>query len=272
MLGIVGISGVKKMIPVLGYEFNAMLTTRAAWNVYPNIALLIALNFYLIERLLNNLSIFNLLFFILAMLVMYSEVGLYFTLVYGTVLLIYLVFRLVHLKKIKVKILFGSALVLIFSSSFFILGKFDEIFASTRFNDNYSNFLLMLPKWYEGIQLSYLEDAFRRTIGQTIGGIHTDFIGTSNLIGGPALYCGIIVLLLVPVAFYNLDRKNKILFGLLYMLSIAYICIPIINIVFNGFSFSEMMYKMSSFWISIVFLLNISIFLYNVEKNRIKKR
>ncbi|WP_170832846.1 YfhO family protein [Butyrivibrio sp. INlla16] len=268
---IVGVTGIKKMILVLGYEFNAMLTTRAAWQSYPNLALLVALNIYLIEKVINNFCIFNCLFLVLSLIVSYGELGLYYSLVYGSFLLFYFFIRLIFVKRLKIKKIAVTAGFFIFFSGVFFWDRIQGIFSSNRFIYNYTIWMNSMTHWYKDVSFSYLLDAFRRTIGQSIGGIYTDYIGTSNLLGGPALYCGILVFLLVPVAFYNLDIMKKCFFGFFYLLAVAYLSIPAVNILFNGFAYSYMVYKLSSFWIPLLFIFNVCIFLNSVEKHSVKE-
>ncbi|WP_026669517.1 YfhO family protein [Butyrivibrio sp. AE3006] len=268
----IGITGIKAMILVLGYEFNAMLITRAAWISYPNVAILVALNLYLAERLLNNICIFNFLFLYSSLFISYSELGTFYSIEYGAMLLIYLVIRLIYIKHLNIRRVLCVIGGFLCAAGIFVLSKLGSVFSSERFSGNLNNWLSLLPKWYEGIEISYLEEAFERTVGQSIGGIFIDYIGSNNLLGGPALYCGILLFLLVPVAFYNLDRVQKCFFGFLYAFSILYLCVPVVNIAFNGFAFNEMGYKLTSYWISLANLFCVTIFLYNIERGRIKSK
>lgn len=271
-VGAWGVIGEKRLLISLGYEFNAMLTVRSCWESYPNLALLIVLWLYSFEQLYRNRTVFSALFFIISGEFFFVQFGIFYCVLYGGIFAVYIICRTITERTNPTT---SIAIILLFIFSF-LVGTLDSIteslskaLSSQRFYSGTEEFIynakeLLCIKWEN------LYDAFIRTIGQTIGGINQDeFIGFGNFLEGPAFYFGILMLLLIPMAYYNLPTPKRIVFSLGIFIAFLYITIPAVRLLLSGFSGNDS-YKTSSYWIVVMLILMVIEAFCNIKSNGLR--
>lgn len=93
-----------------------------------------------------------------------------------------------------------------------------------------------------------------RTVSEALEGREEMFrlIVHDNILEGATFYCGILIIVFIPFAIHNLKGKRKALAWTVIILAAGYIVFPNLRHVANGFG--EYTYKLSSFWITILFL------------------
>ena len=266
-----GAGSVARFAIAMGYCFNCMLVARGAWESYPNIALLVILWLYAYERRLNAKG--NLLYFFSSFF-MFVNFGLYDCVLYGALIPVYMLVRRIIREES------GKAAVRGFLKDF---GWF-ALFAFTGMMDTIRYTLvrtLSSSRLREGVE-DYAESAgesvfinadtwfsaFLRTVGHTIGGI-TKNTDPKNILEGPTFYTGISVFLTVPAALCLTKGKKRRISLLFIAAALCYIAIVPLRLVANGFSKDT--FKLSSYWIVILFvLLNIEFF-RAAEEGRISR-
>lgn len=104
------------------------------------------------------------------------------------------------------------------------------------------------------IKLKILKTAFFRTIGTDIVGINAEYKGYGNILEGPAFYCGLIVIVMIPIIWKVLKGRKRIWYGIGYGCILAYIFINPIKNIANGFT-GNYAFKLSSLWVMVLLLM-----------------
>ena len=247
----------------VGYEFNAMLIDRGAWESYPNLSLLVILWLYVYERSRKKKRY---LLFGLVTLLFFSGVVLYDCVFYAALLGGYLLLRNFLLdgsgrEEGKLRRVGTELAVYI---AFWFFGSIDTLrtllmqaIRSDRMSDGVSQYASLAPdEIWSDVQV--WATAFLRTIGHSITGI-TENAGSHNLLEGPAFYCGILAFLLLPLALLFVKGKKRIGYLVCVAAALFYIaCVPF-RLLTSGFAKDT--FKLSSFWITLVmFLLLLELF------------
>lgn len=107
------------------------------------------------------------------------------------------------------------------------------------------------------IKLKILKTAFFRTIGTDIVGINEEYKGYNNILEGPAFYCGLIVIVMIPIIWKVLKGRKRIWYGIGYGCILAYIFINPIKNIANGFT-GNYIFKLSSLWVIVLVLMTAS--------------
>lgn len=244
----------------LGYAFCGHMTLRGSWGNYPNEVLLAAIWLLSFELLLKRrdfrwLPFATFLFF-------YHYSGGYYMYLYLAVFVGYAIFRIITEYKIPAKLWIGGiavgvlgfgSLLVVTKGRFFngIIEGLSSDRAQSILNEydwNVSSFLPSMDNW---------PIIFGRTIGLATVGINgIDYTDQYwNSLEDPTFYCGILVLLLIPLAFYSMNWKKRVWYGLAFMVAFACCFIGPFRVILNGFSGGS--YKLCTFWIIIVMLFTV---------------
>lgn len=255
------IRGVKRWYSVvlsLGYAYCGHMVIRSAWISYPNEVVLVALGLFCIELLLQRKD----WRWIIPMIFLFEyhfPLGGYYSVAYIGLTAGYVVFRIITEYKVNWKKA-GVALAIIAVAAGVFLWITDfHIFKSIMLNlssDRAQNNIQMLLEDSElyRLDLALLPRILARTVGvATIGIIGNNYTGGYiSFLEDPTFYCGIFVLILLPIAFYSMKWKQRIWYSLGYLLAATICLFPPIRLIANGFS--GVTFKLFSFWI-IIFIL-----------------
>lgn len=121
------------------------------------------------------------------------------------------------------------------------------------------------------IKLKILKTAFFRTIGTDIVGINEEYKGYSNILEGPAFYCGLIVIVMIPIIWKVLKGRKRIWYGIGYGCILAYIFINPIKNIANGFT-GNYAFKLSSLWIIVLLLMTTADAFEKVKETQLDKK
>lgn len=262
-----------RLIIALGYEFNAMLIVRSCWEAYPNVALMIMFWLVCFELVYRKRKKSYYLLFALASELFFLQFDIYYCVLYGFIFLVYICCRVLSDGSgIKETLKIGG--LCYFPFAFFgvadALGtSFVAAVSSNRVSTG-AGYVAAKLSSYLRFRWKYLYDAFERSIGQAIQGVSGDFCGIDNILEGPAFYCGILILILIPVAFYNLPKKKKPLFILGFLATFLYITVPFVRALAAGFAGES--FKYSSFWIVVLAVLNFAEAASEVQKHGLRKK
>lgn len=257
-------------IIAFGYAASSEFTVRCAWESYPNTALLLV--FWLLTyEYWHRKGEWRLLPF--ATVLFFYGTGIYNCLVWGFLLAFYILFRELEDTKGKVewKRWMQTELVYIL---FAVLGMTDTLiaqlqatFSSTRFTDVSSGLSFLDYGIFADLQVIFT--AMLRTLGQSIMGVG-NYRGYYNFLEGPAFYCGILLVLLIPVAIYNLEGKKRVCYILAVLAACMYILVTPIRVIANGFR--DATFKLSAYWICIfMFILSMEVLTLIFSDKKLKK-
>lgn len=244
-------------ILALGYAFCGHMTIRSAWASYPNEVLLVAIWLLCFELLIKRkdfrwLPIATCLFF-------YHYGSGYYKYLYLAFFMGYALFRIITEWKISAKIWIAIlSLGVIGCGGLFFAAKgtfFNEIvsaLSSERAQDNIEGFQWNIQGFLPNIDNWPV--VFGRTIGPATLGINgIDYIDDYwNSLEDPTLYCGILVLLLLPLAFYAMSWKKRVWHSMAFFMAFMCCFSGQTRVFLNGFSGST--YKLCTFWIIILML------------------
>lgn len=240
------------LMAALAYAFNSEFMIRGAWISYPNTALLLILwltayEYLHVKKRMWYLPIATVSFF-------YS-IDIYYCVFWGAVLGAYIVFRKLSeegiSKKTAVDLCKTECIYLFFAAlgmADTVISRISNVLSSVRFTGNVSNFDSL--KLFTSLKA--VLTAFARTFGMSVNGI-TDYKGKGNFLEGPAFYCGIWMVLLVPVSIYYMPGRKKKFYILGYALFGIYMGIVPVRFIVNGFAGDK--YKLNALWVIVLVLL-----------------
>jgi len=238
------------------YAFNAHIILRGSWPSYPAEAMLFALWLYGFECWKKDKSKWGIL--VAVTVIFYSNTGGYTTVLYSGIFVVYAAFRIliskdgiswIQIGKNVIKFV-AVMLLALFIAGVSLGGIISSSMKTQRFSAGQSTLsdgtMALFTDW------NVLFTAFLRTIGTDIVGI-TDFVGSQNLLEAPAFYCGLITLLLLPVACLCADKRKKIGYNIALMGVMGYVIFVPVRFLLNGLGGTET-FKLSSFWIIVLLL------------------
>ena len=238
------------------YAFSGRMISLGMWQTYPNEVVGVALFLYSFELFYNNK---NKLLLPLSIAILFLLTSSYYFVLYTIIIIGYVIFRFYidninPFKNIKkVGYIFLSYLIGFFIASPLIIANLIMIRSGPR-GGNFS--LLTNVSYLKNAILqittnSDLYTAFFRTFSPNIFGL-TKYFGPKHYMEDPVLYCGILTLLLIPLAFNYINKREKIAYSISIMLIVIYIFSPFIRFALSGFSGNY--WKISSFWIMLLML------------------
>jgi uncharacterized membrane protein YfhO len=247
------------LILALGYAFSGHMVLRSSWSSYPEEAVLVALWLWAFELWFQKK---DLRWVILAtVFFMHYKSSTYNLLLYGALMVAYVFLRYVTERKIPWKILGISAAAMILllgaylaATKFAIINNVLSMLGSTRAQNQ-----MAATDWsIQGFlpDLTLFPTLFFRTVGMNIIGGARGYAGESNMLEDPTFYCGLFVLLLIPMAFYCMKMRQRIWYLLYYVVAFIYCFCDNIRVILNGFANDT--FKLSSFWILVLLLLTVS--------------
>ncbi len=237
------------MIGGLGYAFCGPMVLRQFWAFYSVEIFLVALWLYSVELYLEKKK-FLLPFSTIAF---FLNCNAYYDVLYVGIFSFYLVLRILSSdKKIEKKDIIVIISCIVFSAiiSIGVLGLLETFSNSFHKMDNMS-----VPVQNNKAANSVFTDsetfvvAFFQTIGLNL--VSKDIVEMSFL-ESPTFYCGLISIISLPLLFVYFKGKKKIIYLVILLLTILYFEILPIRIIANAKS--GVHFKLSSFWIVLVFL------------------
>lgn len=254
----IGISKQVSSLFGIAYAYSGHSILRCAWIAYPNEVVLFALWLFCFERFFVKndkkwLPIATALFFL--------NFSGYYSILYIGIFIVYGMLRygseydpIMGLRK---RVLNYIGFVFNVVIGFLISGvssaaSLVSMLNSNRFSNNIEISRFNFSNSITSIKT--LKSAFLSAIGTNVLGIATkDFVGTANVLEGPTFYCGIFTLILIPIFLKCVCLRRKIWYGIGCVAAFAYIVIEPLRYTANGFASST--FKLSSFWIIVLFLL-----------------
>ena len=239
------------------YAFSGRMISQGMWQTYPNEVVGVALFLYAFELLYNNKNKVILPFAIAFLFLVTSS---YYFVLYTIIIIVYVIFRFYidninPFKKInKIILIFTSYIIGFALASPLVISNLIMIRSGPRDGD----FSLLT-------NISYLKNAifqltpnpeicaaFFRTLSPNIYGV-TQYLGPRKLyLEDPLFYCGILTIILIPLVFNYINKREKIAYSISIGLIIIYVFSPFIRFALGGFSVSY--WKISSFWIILLML------------------
>lgn len=253
----------------LGYAFCGHMTIRGAWASYPGEVVLVALWLWGCEVWIQTKDYRWVV--ITTIVFAYYRNSTYNILLYGLLGVGYIFLRLISEKKIQIKkilivlaVIAGGITFYLAVTKLAIVHQVMTILGSSRAVNQIANTdfsaSAFLPNWGAFPLILF------RTIGLSILGGGTDYFGTRNFLEDPTFYCGISVLLLIPLAFYCMKAKQRVLYVLFYGMAFIYSFSDAFRTIVNGFANDT--FKLSSFWIIVLLVLTVS----NIKWEEIQKK
>lgn len=244
------------LIGAASYALCGHMMMRQYWKSYSNevvlsALLLLSLELSIVKR--KHAMLAAAIFLYSITLGDYNSV-LVFALVVG-----YTIFRYFELKNFYFREFMKTISVSIFAYIVAMIGSFAFVFpsflkslASERARNGISMFDIQDLFQFQNFEV--IITAFLRTISETLEGKNELYyaVKNMNILEGPTFYCGLVMLLFIPLAFYKLDKKRKIMAGVVTILFIAYLSLPAFRFMANGFG--GVTFKLSSFWAVILML------------------
>jgi hypothetical protein len=243
----------------LGYAFCGHMVIRAAWMSYPGEVVLVAMWLLAFELWFQRKD----LRWVIIATVVFAQFrsSTYNRLLYGALLVVYVLFRYLTERRIYIKaaLLAAAAAVVggigyLSYTNMAILQTVKSILSSERASNQIAvtdlSLGAFLPNW------SNFPTVFLRTVGLDLLGGGRNYQGAGNLLGAPTFYCGVLVLLLIPLAFRCMSKKQRVCYAIGYAAAFVYCFSDPFRTIVNGFSNDT--YKLSSFWIILLLLLTVS--------------
>lgn len=252
------------------YAFSGRMISQGTWQTYPNEVLGVALFLYAFELFYNNKNKYLLP---LSIAFLFSIITSYYFVLYTIIIVAYIIFRLYidninPLKNIKkIGYILISYIIGFFITSPLIITNLMMIRSGPR-SGNFqllTNINYLKNAVFQITPTSELYSAFFKTFSTNIYGI-ANYLGPRNYLEDLLLYCGILTVILIPLAFNYINKREKIAYTISVILILIYIFSPFIRYALSGFSGNY--YKISSFWIILVMLYIGSHSLSCIIKNR----
>lgn len=270
-----GYDNYTSMIFGLFYAFSGRMISQGTWQTYPNEVVGVALFLYAFESFYNNKNKYILP---LSIVFLFSVTTSYYFVLYTIIITAYITFRFYidsinPFKNIKkIGYLFISYMIGFFIASPLIITNLIMIRSGSRSG----NFQLLTDIDYlknavfQMTPTRELYTAFFKTFATNIYGI-TKYLGSRNYLEDPLFYCGILTVILIPLAFNYINKREKIVYTISILLIFLYVFSPFIRNALSGFSGNY--YKISSFWIILIMLYigahSLSCIIKNKQTNKL---
>jgi uncharacterized membrane protein YfhO len=212
------------------------------------------------------------IFIIAVALLAMSIFAFYQCVIFFTVYALIRVFTSERFENIKLKLLFIAKVLLPLSVigvllvSFSVFPSFIEIRNNPRINTesfHFLRYLLLSP-------LNYLGNSFLRLFSNNFWGCGAHYFGFINYYESPQLYSSLLVLLLIPQAFFVKDRKLIPLVVIFSLFIVLLFVSPFLSFVLNGFQYASFRWGMLSN-MALVILGIIGLLAYTKSITRLKK-
>ena len=271
-----GVENWYSLILGLGYAFCGHMAVRASWASYPNEVLLVAIWLFAFECWFQKRDIRWLP--IATFLVFYHYGSGYYFILYILFLPAYALFRYFTERRIKGRIIgivicgiVVVAMGYMYITDFAMVKQVLNVLQADRVQDVLNETDWSLNNF--ALDINLLPRIFGRTVGiSVLGIIRNNYVEEYwNFLEDPTFFCGIVTLLIIPLAFYMMDVKKKICYLMLYIVATVYCLCEPLRVIVNGFS--GITYKQSSFWIILVMLFTVSqIDFEEIKEKKIEKK
>lgn len=259
----------------LGYAFCAHIIMRGSWIAYPNETVLLALWLFCFELFYQKK---DKRWLPLATAIFLLNFSGYYTVLYAGIFCAYAFLRYhsnyrergIVEKRGGLKFgasYLGSLLLGYGMASMVIIPNVVTMLKSDRFANSVGN--TSGGEFF--IKLKILKTAFFRTIGTDIVGINNEYKGYGNILEGPAFYCGLIAIVMLPIIWKVLKGRKRIWYGIGYGCILAYIFINPIKNIANGFT-GNYAFKLSSLWIIVLLLMTTADAFEKVKEVQLDKK
>lgn len=259
----------------LGYAFQAEFIIRGAWEGYPGNALLLMiwLTAYEYAHVKKNY-----IFLPFATVLFFYSAETYDCVFWGVVWGAYIAFRRLSEERVTKKMLLDLCKTEVLYVVFAFFGMADTLIynlsatlSSDRLTGNMSNLMNMAGLFATEQELVC---GLLRTMGMSINGIGEDYTGYADFLMDPAYYCGILLVLLVPVSIYQMAGKKRKFYVTAYLMLGIFLVVEPVRMIANGFA--GIAYKYNALWVITLFLITVMhglrVFFSEQEKLRKKSR
>lgn len=240
---------VTAVVGSLGMAFSTQVLIGGIWKSQAELTLFVLLGMIVVERIQKKKKwIGTGIFALLALIIAKFGISMYFQLVYGAFLFIYILGKiyiterdsriLVSKKKLTIFVIVG--IILIATLIAVILHKMIDIISSYRFQSGMEEWGTKWRETFSKDNAKQIITAFFRSLSPSIlgiGGIEAYYNA------GPAAYCeiagyyiGIFLLLMIPQTFCVANKKEKIVYEVGIFVSLSIICLPGVRLFANGFA------------------------------------
>lgn len=233
----------------LAYAFSAQVLIGGIWKNQGELAIIMALVLLVIECWKKKRSVWNVLLTILTVGIFCTQVSLYFQLVYGFVIIGYVVMtwwigynQENKKRKIdkKIEVFAGVVSVLIISVGvWFLYSQLVSVFQSYRVQSGIAQWT---EKWKDTFTVHNIKECitvYLRSLSPTMLGVSGIEMwygeGPGAYCEAGSYYCGLLMFLMVPQA-YGKEKKRNIAYTLLLTAVGILTFFPAIRLVANGFA------------------------------------
>ena len=225
-----GYDNYTSMIFGILYAFSGRMISQGTWQTYPNEVVGVALFLYAFESFYNNKNKYILP---LSIGFLFTVTTSYYFVLYTIIITAYIIFR-------------------------FYIDNINPFKSIKQIGYIFISYII-------GFLIASVYTAFFKTFSTNIYGI-LEYYGSRNYLEDPLFYCGILTVILIPLVFSYISKREKIAYTISILLIFIYIFSPFIRYALSGFSVNY--YKISSFWIIIIMLYIGSHSLSCIIKNR----
>lgn len=242
-------------IGAIFYAFNGHMIVRGTLVNFPVEVFLCAVLLYGIEQffLEQRYIIFGAICFLV-----FSTQGIYNVIIYSGLIIGYCIFRFLCSKENSLKnfmILILKILVCIFVCNITNFPKFyqnvSSLYSNSRFIEGVGNVTSNTISIFSITPINEFVINYLRTISMDAIGKFYDYRGIIDFADDGVFYFGLLGVLFIPQAFCNCSKKERKTYWLSIFLVTIYLVSPLIRFVANGFGLVT--YKMSSYWIILLF-------------------
>ena len=235
-----------------GYAFCGHMIGFGWYKSYPNEVVCVAILLWILEKCIKKQK-YAMLLFPFSFLVI--NLRIYYAVLYAGIVVVYSLVRFYMIdSRHRIRGIMKELGAIIIScgiSAFAWLPNFISVLNSERINSVVSGGIIQNTDMI--INGTLLKEAFMRVLSPNIYGQFENYLGTGNYVDSPCFYCGILCVVVCPVAILVKNKRQRN--GLIVMLAGAAIYIMFPKVVYLLNAFSKDTYKLSSLWISIVILV-----------------
>jgi uncharacterized membrane protein YfhO len=251
----------------LVFSFCGFMILGSGWYIFTYEALCAAVLLYSFERLFLHNK--NLLFpIVIAFISASMPFNLY---LYGVFFLIYVLFRYFSEKEWNPKQfsglmlkLIGLGLLGVAISGVFFFSNVQQLIESPRVSGESSYFQkLSSTPFLSTSDANSNVTSIMRLFSSDLLGTGLSFKGAYNYLEAPLLYCGLLILLLVPQVFSFISKRNKIIYSVFLAIWILPVIFPFFRYAF--WLFSGDYYRAYSFFVSFALIITGLIALRRIE-------
>ncbi len=222
------------IIGAISYAFCGYMILCGAWDInrYSTEVLYAALLLWLLERFVQKQE-WAWLPLPYALIAMQNPFNLY---LYGLLTLVYLTLRkptLFNDLKVNITPLVWAGIIGLGLSAFVLFSNVIQILDSPRGSGDYSySEILMAHPLLKLAPNTEFSSLFNRLFSPNLNGYVNQFKGWQNYMEAPIFYCGLFSVIVFPQAFKFLQKKQAIVYGVIWLLVILICVFPFLRFAF----------------------------------------